>query len=131
MTAVLDTSAAINSVKGDPAKSRFLPILKSSALVIAPDLFYAEVCNVAWKFQYAGELSPKESIDIAEKAIQFVDYFVPSASLWKEALDFAIKLQHSAYDCYYLVLSQRQNARLLTADKKLITLPTKLGIPAN
>jgi predicted nucleic acid-binding protein len=129
MKNVLDVSAAFAIIIGAPASRHFLPEVESATQVLAPDLFYSEATNAAWKFHHIEELSPGESLKLAERAIQLVDIFIPSETLWKEAFELACKLAHLTYDCYYLVLAQQQKATLLTTDKRVIKIAKALGIP--
>ena len=130
MKIILDVSAAFAVVTEAPSVGQFLPHLELATQVSAPDLFYSEATNAAWKFHHIEEASLEESLILAEGAIQLVDIFFPSEPLWKEALKLACKLGHPAYDCYYLVLAQQLEATLLTSDKRLIRKAQKLGIPA-
>lgn len=130
MKAILDVSAAFAVVAGAPASGHFLPYLESATQVLSPDLFYSEATNAAWNFHHIEGLSPEGSVKLAEGAIQLVDIFFPSESLWEEALALACKLAHPVYDCFYLILAQQQEATLLTADKRLIKIARGLDIPA-
>ena len=128
MKIILDVSAAFAVITGAPAAKQFLPQVESATQVLAPDLFYSEVTNAAWKFNYIEDASPEESQRMADRAIQLVDIFFASDSLWQDALGLACKIGHPTYDCYYLILTQQQEATLLTADKRLVKLAQKLGI---
>lgn len=129
MKVVLDVSAAFAVITAG-ASSQFLPQLESAAQVLAPDLYYSEAANAAWKFHHIEGLSPEASHKLAERAIQLVDIFFPSELLWKEALEMACKIAHPVYDCYYLALARQEESALLTADRRLIKIAGELRIPA-
>lgn len=57
MTVVLDASAAIAVVLGTRQAEQFIPQLERADLVMAPDIFIAEVCNVLWKYRRTDMLS--------------------------------------------------------------------------
>ncbi|MCB0559460.1 MAG: type II toxin-antitoxin system VapC family toxin [Lewinellaceae bacterium] len=128
MKIILDVSAAFAVVTGAPGDRQFLPSLESAAQVSAPDLFYSEATNAAWKFHHIEGVAPDESLKLAEKVIGLVDIFFPTGPLWRAALELACRLEHPAYDCYYLVLAQQLEATLLTSDKRLVRKAKILGI---
>lgn len=128
MKIILDVSAAFAVVTGAPSSGHFLPPLESATQVSAPDLFYSEATNAAWKFHHIEEAGMEESLKLAKGAILLVDVFFPSEPLWKAALELACRLEHPACDCYYLALAQQLEATLLTADKRLIKTTKKLGM---
>ena len=45
---------------------------------------------------------------------------VPMAGLAARAAEIAIALKHPIYDCFYIVLAERERAPLVSVDKKLI-----------
>lgn len=128
MKVVLDVSAAFMIAIGSKEKDRVLPTFESAQLVLAPDLFWAEASNTAWKYHRWKELPLEEAKLLASRAISLVDQFEPSETLWTPALDLAARLGHPVYDMIYLVLAQREKAALLSADKQLLTLGEKVGI---
>lgn len=130
MKAVLDVSAAFAVITGASTSTPLLPYLESAEQILAPDLFYSEATNAAWKFHRIEDLSPDEAQIIAERAIQLVDIYFPSESLWLEALHLACTLQHPVYDCYYLALAKQEEAHLLTIDKRLRKLAETMAIPS-
>ncbi len=56
--------------------------------------------------------------------------FRDDASLWTEALTESLRLDHSSYDLFYLVLARREGATLFTLDRKLQKLCDKNGVNA-
>lgn len=51
---------------------------------------------------------------------RLVDVLSPLAALAPRALEIARVLDHSAYDCFYLALAEREHALLVTADDVLV-----------
>ena len=87
--------------------------------LVAPDLLYAEVANILWKKQARGEIGPS-TLAIALRWLLHLPLQIHDcASLFAEALDLAQKLRHPAYDCFYVALARRVDARLVTADRRL------------
>ena len=90
-----------------------------TAELIAPDLLYAEVANILWKKQLRGEMDSATAQVGARWLLQLPLQVHDSASLLADALAMALRLQHPAYDCFYLALAQRLDAPLVTADRRL------------
>lgn len=128
MKIVLDVSAAYALIVGKPGSESLNDQIGTAELVIAPDLFYAEATNTAWKYFRFGGLQNDEVIRLAERSIQLVDMIYPTENLWMDAIALAIDLKIPAYDCYYLALAINENASLLTLDKKLSAIALDLGI---
>lgn len=64
------------------------------------------------------------------KALQLIDQFIDPVDSVLESLHEAIRLDHSAYDMFYLTLARRKAATLLTSDKKLYDLCISQGVDA-
>ena len=60
--------------------------------------------------------------------LQMVDEYTDTSELAIEALHEGIRLGHSIYDMFYLVLARHNGAALLTTDKKLKALSKSLGV---
>jgi predicted nucleic acid-binding protein len=62
--------------------------------------------------------------DVAADAVaqigNSVHELVPSLNLRRRALTIAVRLRHSAYDCFYLALAEERDIPLITADARLI-----------
>jgi len=95
---------------------------------LAPDLFIAEICNFMWK----NGRKDKDRADIlnrmANDCICYVDEYVSSYELWKEALRMAQEQDHPVYDMLYAVLARRHDAMVLTMDKRLYDICKSLSI---
>ena len=128
MTIVLDASAVIGVVLIMPDSIRHAKILEEADLVVAPDLFVAEVCNTMWKYRRANLLSSRECESALEHALGLADRLESSQDLYREAFALAERHDHPVYDTLYLVLARRNNALLLTRDRRLAELARKLEI---
>lgn len=128
MNVVLDASAAVGIVLAMPGAELFSPSLEQAAVVTVPDLFVAEVCNAFWKYRKA-ELLPMARCEQAlEHALNLPDRLESSHPLYLEAISLSCRHLHPVYDSLYLVLARRNNARLLTMDRRLAALAEKLEI---
>lgn len=118
-TYVLDASAAIRVITGDPVASQWLDPLEHAPLVLAPELMLSEVANTLWTLQRSGNLNRLDPQALLVDARDLVDQIEPDRHLQVEALALACHLDHPVYDCLYLALARREAALLLTADQRL------------
>ena len=128
MIVVLDTSAAVEVVLQRESASRFAEILTQADLVLAPTLLITEVSNVFWKYQKFADYPQDACEKSIEHIIALADEYVSEVELYREAFSLGCMLDHPIYDMVYLVLARRNNAKLLTMDKKLISAAKKAGV---
>jgi|SRR6516164_2297490 predicted nucleic acid-binding protein len=122
MTVVVDVSAAIEMLLKKEKKDLFDATYRSASWVIAPDLYVSELSNALWKYHKASILSHEECVQHVEDGIALVDDLFEGKELWKEALSESIKNSHPVYDMYYLILARRNDATVITNDRKLADL---------
>ncbi|MFP4383753.1 MAG: type II toxin-antitoxin system VapC family toxin [Spirochaetia bacterium] len=128
MIAVLDASAAIGILLRKKDGEKYFETLISSTTVIAPDLYISEITNVAWKHHKLQNFTHEEAATLAEDGIALIDQYIPTKDLWKEALRESINNDHPAYDAVYAICARRNDAVLLTYDKRLKQLCKKLKL---
>lgn len=88
--------------------------------LFVPDLFYNECANILWKHARRSEI-PAADAQRSLRSLTSVRLFpVSSALLARDALDLALKFDITAYDASYVVLSEKLELPLVTADEKLI-----------
>ncbi len=125
LTNVLDASAAVRLILGDPAAAGLAQQIGEAALVLAPELMLTEVANTLWKLRRADQLNnldPQQLLADARDLVDLVDRVEPDRHLQAEALALACHLNHPVYDCLYLALARREAATLISADRRLRTL---------
>jgi predicted nucleic acid-binding protein len=120
MTLVVDASAALKWFIEEDGSAHAAVLLMAPELLIAPDLIVAEVCNAAWKAVRAGTMLPEQQDHAASRLAAAFDELVPMAALARRAAELSRTLDHPAYDCFYLALSEQRDAKLITADRKLL-----------
>ena len=128
MIYVLDTCAAFEIAFHGPKYSLFMNAVAGAEKVIAPTLFDSEVTNVLWKYARNGAVDEENARKTLAYILQIVDEYTDTSELAIEALHEGIRLGHSIYDMFYLVLARHNGAALLTTDKKLKALAKSLGI---
>ena len=104
---------------------KFSKSLQEALLVVAPDIYVAELTNTLWKYYTAKILSEDECIQYVQDGINYVDNFIDSRELWSEALSIGIKNRHSIYDMLYMVTARRNSAFLITNDSVLAAICKK------
>ncbi len=87
--------------------------------LMAPDLIYPEIGNILWRKFHHDELSATE-VEAVHQGVAAVPFHVSSAKeLLGLALDLAMTLNRTVYDCMYLAVAIGLDAPLVTADRKL------------
>lgn len=112
---MVDASVAIKWAVMEPGRDLALTLLEVDDDLVAPDLIFAELANVLRKKLRSGGVSPQQ-VDLALEAVeQALARTVGANELWRQALDLARTLDHSAYDCFYLARAMT-GGTLATAD---------------
>ncbi len=119
LACVLDASAAVRLILGDPAAAAVAEQIREAALVMAPELMLSEVANTLWKLQRADHLADLDPQQLLADARDLVDRVEPDRHLQAEALALACHHNHPVYDCLYLALARREAAILISMDRRL------------
>lgn len=127
MIAVLDASAAIELIFSRLAAEELSKLVSKAELVLAPDLYIAEVSNALWKHARASGDSQRYP-ELLDDAVALPDDLIDSVSLYREAFALSAKHQHPVYDALYLAVARRNNATILTVDQRLRSLASALQI---
>lgn len=116
MPIVLDASVTLKLVTREPGTDQAQALLLDEER-IAPDWMLAEVASgLANKVRYEGV--DKRLANNALAAVpQFIDRFLPTKPLLRDAMNLGVELEHALYDCLYLVLAISENGRVVTADR--------------
>lgn len=83
----------------------------------APFLVHSEVGNALSKRIRGGQLSPGFDLDLSLRDLDRLLTNVDETPFMTSALEFAIALNHSFYDCVYLAMATGRDDQLLTADQ--------------
>jgi predicted nucleic acid-binding protein len=121
VTLVVDASVALKwFLSTEPDADRALEVVRSGERLCAPDLLVVEVCNAAWKSVRLGRISQLRADQIAASLPRFLDTLAEAAPLAQRAVTIAAQLDHPVYDALYLALAEREQAKLVTADSRLL-----------
>ncbi len=116
---VIDASIAVKWVVEEADSEAAARLLEGEAVLLAPDLLYAEAANALWALSRRGDVA---AADVREALAVLADVplHIPSSmrQLMPAATRLAQDLDHPVYDCFYLALAVQQQYPLLTADRR-------------
>ncbi len=85
----------------------------------APEFLLIELASILWKKARQGQVTPAQALAGLAQVEAVIELF-PTRGLEARALEIGIELKHSIYDCLYLALAEMLQAKIVTADKKLV-----------
>jgi predicted nucleic acid-binding protein len=113
---VIDSSAMVDALAGDPANPSLLALLADEELH-APALLDFEVASALRGHALGGKLDPARLEEAVEDFIAFRIERHPMTTLLGHVLD--LRDSFTAYDAAYVVLAQALDSPVVTADAKL------------
>jgi predicted nucleic acid-binding protein len=116
---VIDASVAIKWSIPEIHSAEALRYLDPSLERQAPELLLAEIANILLKKTNRGEITPDQSLRIADDVRQSDVTIYPMSDLIVSALSIALATGRSAYDSMYLALADALGTQVVTADRKL------------
>jgi predicted nucleic acid-binding protein len=116
LISVVDSCVAVKWYAPEPDRAAARKLL--GLPLIAPDQIRAEVASALWKKVRAREVERAQALRALSHLVRTVK-FMPSEPLAEQALDLALDLGQSVYDCFFLALAQTLNFPFITADRKL------------
>ncbi len=88
--------------------------------MIAPDLIVAELCNAAWRLIKRRQMQVGQMQILASRAPRVFANLYDLQTLPPRAGEIALAIDHPVSDCFYLALSEVEDAPFVTADRRLI-----------
>ncbi len=128
MITVLDASAAMEIVLQRKNAAKLSEYITVAEWVTAPALFIPEVVNTIWKYQKFADLPFLACEKALDHALALPDDFISEQDLYREVFKLSCILNHPSYDIFYLVTARRNNATLVTLDRKLVQLAIKCNV---
>lgn len=105
----------------DQVHSDIAELVQTSAEpLVAPQLLVAEVADALRKHVRARDISLEQATSALASLPEWFNEIVAMEGLAEAAVTLARRIEHSAYDCFYLVLAERRSASLVTADARLV-----------
>jgi predicted nucleic acid-binding protein len=118
---VVDASVAVKWFLDEPGDREARALVERSEALIAPELIVAEVLNAIWKRLLAGDADIRQGSRVAAVLPKLLAQIRSLGPLAARALEIAAELRHPAYDCFYLALAEERRAKLVTADRRLLS----------
>jgi predicted nucleic acid-binding protein len=123
VTCVVDASVALKWYFREPNADAATQVLlegnEGRRELIAPDWIVAELANVLWKKVQRRECGADQARTILDLFDADAPELVEAALLVPRALELALRLEESVYDCLYLAAAIESEASLVTADRRL------------
>lgn len=104
-------------------------LLRTRHTFAVPDLLFSEMASILWKKCRRREISDVD-MDDALDALEKAEFLIQdSRSILAETGRLSRTLDHSAYDCFYLVTAAVLKTVLVTADDKFLRKLDAAGLP--
>lgn len=121
MAMIVDASVAFKWFVPEIDSDRALALFETTEALYAPELILTEVSNAMWTRLRKMDGDHGPAVKAAVSALpRMLTLLAPVAELLPRAIELAFDLRHPIYDCIYLALAERENAVLITADRRLI-----------
>lgn len=118
---IVDASVVVKWFVAEPLHEEARALLLLDTELLAPDLVAVEVANALWLKVGRDEIEAASARRvIAAVAGGGEPELRPSTPLVPRAFDLARQLDHPAYDCVYLALSEQLDLPVVTADTRLV-----------
>jgi predicted nucleic acid-binding protein len=95
-------------------------LLRSNAVLHAPDLVYAEVANVLWKRCRRSEITCDEASAMLADVLNLPLIITPSDQVVHLALELSLRTNRTVYDCLYIALAMQLKTAMLSGDQRLV-----------
>jgi len=114
---VIDASVAVKWLIEEVDTNSSLALHGEAFVRIAPDYLILECTNAVAKKTKHGDMSKQQARELVNGLESLPISLIPSNQIRTAALELAIELKQSIYDCLYLALAVYNNCQLVTADK--------------
>ncbi|MGE0212843.1 MAG: type II toxin-antitoxin system VapC family toxin [Parvibaculaceae bacterium] len=115
----IDASVLVKAFVREKDSDKADALFASDTVLIAPAHALAEVGDVLYRKLRGGQIT-EEQLRLAYIGLPGSFQPVPLESILQQAIEVAIEIEHSVYDCLYLVVAQRHDCQLVTADTKFV-----------
>jgi predicted nucleic acid-binding protein len=126
MRYVLDASVAVKWRLPEPDSAKAIA-LKADYVnqiheLLAPDVFPIEVAHALSRAERRGILKPPEGSQALADFLRILPQLHESLVLLPRAFEISSQARIGVYDSLYVALAEGENAPLITADQRLLTL---------
>jgi predicted nucleic acid-binding protein len=124
---VIDASVALKWFVPEPDSGMADDLVRADAELIAPGIIWIELANAVWKNVRLGNVDSGIWDDVAAKLPGLMTIHSAEGQLLQAALKLAVAHEHPIYDCLYLALAIQSDARVVTVDKRFLSVFGKSG----
>jgi predicted nucleic acid-binding protein len=127
---LVDASVAFGWFVAVPGSTQAVRLLEAAppARLLAPDLVLIQLLNAGWKSHRIGAITTEPFDAMALRAAEPFAALVPATELLPRARRWCERLDHPACDCLYVALAERDDATVVTADRRLLGRLTGSGM---
>jgi predicted nucleic acid-binding protein len=118
---VIDTSVAVKWFAREGLSGLAAAVLEQGATLHAPEFLAVETANALWKKWRKKEFPEKDVRVSVVNLRSMIDVWHADTGLIDDAIALSLRLCHPVYDCLFLALAKTLQARLITADKRLLS----------
>lgn len=118
MKLVVDASVAVKWLVSEDGSDAADRLTAGSDDLHAPRLMASEIANALWRKARLGQIERGQAGLLAAAVSQMPVRWSADESVCADALRLAVALDRPVYDCVYLALAHRIDARLVTADAR-------------
>ena len=120
---VIDTSALVKYVlpaEYDDNLERIISLHQESGIqLVAPDFILVECANVLWKVARRVDTPGEDVMERLDRLRRINIRLVSQTDLLDDALRIALNIEITVYDALYCALARRENAEIITEDRRL------------
>ena len=116
MRLVVDASVAVKWLVAEEDSDAADRLLAADDDLHAPRLMASEIANALWRKARIGEIEPERAGTLMAAVSAMPLHWSSDETLCADAVRLAAALDRPVYDCVYLALAHRVDARLVTAD---------------
>ena len=129
MRFVVDASVAVKWLVAEEDADIADRLAASGQELHAPRLMASEAANVLWRKARVGEIERAEAGAAMALLTDMPVRWNDDETVGADAVRLALALEHPVYDCMYLALAHRIDAKVVTADRRFVTAvsPTEHG----
>ena len=116
MQLVVDASVSVKWLVAEEGSDAADQLLAGNDELHAPRLMASEIANALWRKVRLGEIERSQAGVLMAAVSEMPLHWRADETICADAVRLAVALDRPVYDCVYLALAHRINARMVTAD---------------
>ncbi len=118
MDIIIDASVAGKWFFDEPLKEAADYLLQPYYRFVAPDLLVSEFINIVHKNTRIKKITHSYGCESLKRFHELTIHYIPTLDLMENAYRISCELDHPAYDCVYLAITEKYGGVMVTADKQ-------------